>query len=145
MHFAYSFILRAINREHEKLANYPYQGISKEESEKTSELMREFLDQSVKSCEEPFSEQNFFKEITEREFIEQVKPQFHNITKILDCVPCEKCRLHGKLQFTGLSAVMKIMFGHVQPYQLSRNEIVGLVNLMIKLSNSLEWYKSILR
>lgn len=59
-------------------------------------------------------------------------------------MPCEKCRLHGKLQFTGLSAVMKIMFGEIQPYTLSRNEIVGLINLMAKLSNSLEWYRSIL-
>ena len=35
------------------------------------------------------------------------------------------------------------MFGHVEPYTLSRNEIVGLINLMIKLSNSLEWYSQI--
>lgn len=42
-----------------------------------------------------------------------------------------------------MSAALKIMFGHVQPYTLSRNEIVALLNLMIKLSNSLSWYNSI--
>jgi len=36
------------------------------------------------------------------------------------------------------------MFGHVEPYTLSRNEIVGLINLMIKLSNSLSWYEQII-
>lgn len=145
MHFAYSFVLRAINREAEKLMSYKYSGIDEAETERTRALMHSFLDSSTRYCEEPFKERDFFQTISEQEFIAQVKPQFQNITRILDCVPCEKCRLHGKLQFTGLSAVMKIMFGEIQPYTLSRNEIVGLINLMAKLSNSLEWYQSILK
>lgn len=44
------------------------------------------------------------------------------------------------MQFTGLTAVMKIMFGKGQEALLTRNEIVGLINLTGKLSNSLKWY-----
>ena len=124
--------------------NYKYTGISDSETEETRKIVSEFLDNAIKYCEEPFKEQSFFQKIHEQQFVEQIQPHFYNITKILDCVPCEKCRLHGKLQFTGLSAVMKIMFGHSQAYSISRNEIVGLFNLMAKLSNSIEWYKSIL-
>lgn len=35
----------------------------------------------------------------EREF----KSHFRNISRIMDCVGCEKCRLWGKLQITGTS------------------------------------------
>ena len=53
---------------------------------------------------------------------------------------CERCKLYGKLQFTGLTAVMKIMFGEGPSSALTRNEMVGLVNLLGKLSDSLKWY-----
>jgi len=30
----------------------------------------------------------------------------------MDCVDCEKCRLWGKLQITGLGTALKILFNH---------------------------------
>lgn len=38
------------------------------------------------------------------------RDKYRNISRILDCVGCEKCRLWGKLQFLGLGTAMKIMF-----------------------------------
>jgi hypothetical protein len=35
---------------------------------------------------------------------------------------------------------MKIMFGKGNESSLTRNEMVGLINLMAKLSNSIKWY-----
>ena len=78
--------------------------------------------------------------MSEQQFINKIKPVFYNITRILDCVTCEKCTLHGKLQFTGMTAVMKIMFGLGNESNLTRNEMVGLINLLAKLSNSIKWY-----
>eukprot|EP00181_Compsopogon_caeruleus_P003444 CAMPEP_0184678068 /NCGR_PEP_ID=MMETSP0312-20130426/704_1 /TAXON_ID=31354 /ORGANISM="Compsopogon coeruleus, Strain SAG 36.94" /LENGTH=448 /DNA_ID=CAMNT_0027126425 /DNA_START=1455 /DNA_END=2801 /DNA_ORIENTATION=- len=59
---------------------------------------------------------------------------FRNISSIMDCVGCEKCRLWGKLQFLGLGTALKVLFSD-QP-DLQRNEIVALVNLAAKLSRS---------
>ncbi|CAI2383093.1 unnamed protein product [Moneuplotes crassus] len=95
--------------------------------------MGSLIQDSIKICENPFKEDNFLTQWTKDQFISTIKPVFYNITKIIDCIPCEKCKLYGKLQFTGLIAVMKIMFGQVQESRLSRKEMVGLINLMAKL------------
>lgn len=66
MHFVYSFVLRAINREFEKLSTYNYAGFNEEETRQTKQLMQEFLSNSVKYCEEPFKEKDFFHTLTEQ-------------------------------------------------------------------------------
>ena len=68
---------------------------------------------------------------------------FYNITEILNCVTCERCRLHGKLQFAGVGAAIKLILNNEEP-DLSRNEIIALINLLIKLSNSIAHYQEML-
>jgi ERO1-like protein alpha len=36
--------------------------------------------------------------------------QLRNISRIVDCVECEKCRLHGKMKLVSLQIVLKVMF-----------------------------------
>jgi hypothetical protein len=38
---------------------------------------------------------------------EEFKEKFRNISKIMDCVGCDKCRLWGKLQVSGLTSVSR--------------------------------------
>ena len=40
----------------------------------------------------------------------EFKDRFRNVSRIMDCVGCDKCRLWGKVQITGLAAAMKILF-----------------------------------
>ncbi|XP_062014511.1 endoplasmic reticulum oxidoreductin-1-like [Rosa rugosa] len=62
----------------------------------------------------------------------------------MDCVGCEKCWLWGKLQVLGLGTALKILFSvdgknnQDQPLQLQRNEVIALVNLLNRLSESVE-------
>ncbi len=59
----------------------------------------------------------------------------------MDCVVCEKCRLWGKLQISGLGTALKILFSYrdsTKDYELSRTEVVALINGFGRLSNSLE-------
>lgn len=35
---------------------------------------------------------------------------FRNVTRIMDCVGCDKCRLWGKVQTTGIATALKILF-----------------------------------
>lgn len=37
------------------------------------------------------------------EVLDQFKTRFRNVSRIMDCVGCEKCRLWGKLQIMGMS------------------------------------------
>jgi hypothetical protein len=52
--------------------------------------------------------------------MKDIKTKFHNISKILDCVSCEKCRLNGKVQIKGLGTAMKVLFS--QPKSLIPNQ-----------------------
>jgi len=55
---------------------------------------------------------------------------FRNISRIMDCVGCDKCKLWGKLQTTGVGTALKILFSpnvHKHGF-LSRGEIVALFN-----------------
>ena len=58
----------------------------------------------------------------------------------MNCVSCEKCRLWGKLQTLGLGTALKILFSYGNnpaEYELSRNELVALINGLARLSESI--------
>uniref|UniRef100_A0A8C1XQP2 ERO1-like protein alpha n=1 Tax=Cyprinus carpio TaxID=7962 RepID=A0A8C1XQP2_CYPCA len=90
---------------------------------------------------------------------EDFKLTFKNISRIMDCVECFKCRLWGKLQTQGLGTALKILFSERQieampntsntnpSFQLSRQEIVSLFNAFGRISTSvreLENFRSLL-
>lgn len=41
---------------------------------------------------------------------QEFKDHFRNVTRIMDCVGCDKCRLWGKVQTTGVATAMKVLF-----------------------------------
>lgn len=65
---------------------------------------------------------------------------FRAITRAMDCVGCEKCKLWGKLQVLGMATALKVNFHESEGGELSldRNEMVALVNFLGRLSSSLE-------
>lgn len=69
----------------------------------------------------------------------EFKSHFRNISQIMDCVGCDKCRLWGKLQITGLGTALKLLFSAEQDEKLvlSRGEVVTFVNTLHRLSESL--------
>jgi hypothetical protein len=74
-----------------------------------------------------------------QKLLSQFRGKFRNISRIMDCVGCEKCRMWGKLQFLGLGTAMKVLFDEgegEESAQLTRNEAVALVNVLHRLSIS---------
>uniref|UniRef100_A0A668ALY4 ERO1-like protein alpha n=1 Tax=Myripristis murdjan TaxID=586833 RepID=A0A668ALY4_9TELE len=81
---------------------------------------------------------------------EDIRLSFLNISKIMDCVGCFKCRLWGKLQTQGLGTALKVLFSERQiealpksrtgwpTFQLSRQEIVALLNAFGRVSTSIK-------
>jgi len=74
---------------------------------------------------------------------EEFRLHFRNVSTIMDCVGCDKCRLWGKLQIQGLGTALKILFSNKaqtngynellnnvnkHKLQLQRSEIVALFN-----------------
>ncbi|KZV73287.1 endoplasmic oxidoreductin [Peniophora sp. CONT] len=76
---------------------------------------------------------------------EEFKQHFRNVTRIMDCVGCDKCRLWGKVQTTGVATALKVLFEmdekaldpRLNANLLSRTEVVALLNTLHRFSESL--------
>nr|XP_039259510.1 ERO1-like protein beta [Styela clava] len=87
-----------------------------------------------------FDEGILFQDKNSKGLKREFRERFRNITRIIDCVTCEKCRLWGKLQTQGLGTALKILFtsyDKLDKFHLRRQEIVSLVNAFARLSNSI--------
>lgn len=72
---------------------------------------------------------------------EDFRNRFRNVSRLMDCVGCDKCRLWGKLQTAGYGTALKILFeldnnSDDVPY-LQRTELVALFNTYARISSSL--------
>eukprot|EP01055_Gregarina_sp_Pseudo9_P000211 Gregarina_sp_Pseudo_9__210@NODE_1137_length_1848_cov_97_808734_g1064_i0_p1_GENE_NODE_1137_length_1848_cov_97_808734_g1064_i0NODE_1137_length_1848_cov_97_808734_g1064_i0_p1_ORF_typecomplete_len576_score201_94ERO1/PF04137_15/3e81CbtA/PF09490_10/17CbtA/PF09490_10/3_3_NODE_1137_length_1848_cov_97_808734_g1064_i0491728 len=56
--------------------------------------------------------------------------QFTNISRIFDCIECEKCRLHGKVKLAALQVAVKAGSNAAPVRSLERNEITALLNAL---------------
>ena len=94
---------------------------------------------AAKTCNSLFDETQMFLG-TSQHLKHEFKEHFRNISRIMDCVGCYKCRLWGKLQVHGIGTALKMLFSEqatTTPLTLSRNEIVALVNVLGSLSRSI--------
>lgn len=113
-----------------------------------------------------FNESSMFNGGAQATLKREFREHFLNITRIMDCVGCDKCKLWGKLQIQGLGTALKILFSsqwevpnadppqgrlplrHREHKRLQRTEIVALFNAFARLSNSireLENFRNMLR
>lgn len=83
-----------------------------------------------------FEKSNPESEFLRREF----RDRFRNVSRIMDCVGCDKCRLWGKLQVNGLGTALKILFegsNLKEDRLLQRSELVALINTVHRTSESI--------
>ena len=77
---------------------------------------------------------------------EEFKAHFRNVSRIMDCVGCDKCRLWGKVQTMGVATALKVLFEMdekaLNPRKntnlLQRSEVVALFNTLHRFSESLQ-------
>lgn len=138
-----ALILRAVAKVAPSLdpAVFEYKTGNAEQDRETALRVRALLAHPVlvRGCEElVFDEKDMFVAHA-RDRLPEFRGAFRNISMIMDCVGCEKCRLWGKLQFLGLGTALRILFTQNDERRLKRNEVIALVNLLHKLLSSVEW------
>uniref|UniRef100_A0A3P9MEJ4 Endoplasmic reticulum oxidoreductase beta n=1 Tax=Oryzias latipes TaxID=8090 RepID=A0A3P9MEJ4_ORYLA len=151
LYFLYLIELRALY----KVAPYferaivnLYTGNAEEDGETKELLLRIFNE--IKTFPMHFDEKSMFAghKIEAKTLKEEFRLHFKNISRIMDCVGCSKCRLWGKLQTQGLGTALKILFSEKEiqnlpehspskGFQLTRHEIVALINAFARLSTSI--------
>ncbi|XP_043700679.1 endoplasmic reticulum oxidoreductin-1-like isoform X1 [Telopea speciosissima] len=146
LYFTFLFVLRAVTKAADYLEQAEYDTGNPSEDLKTQSLMKQLLynPKLRAACPLPFDEAKLWQGQSGPELKQQIQKQFRNISALMDCVGCEKCRLWGKLQVLGLGTALKILFSvdgenqTNQPLQLQRNEVIALVNLLNRLSESVK-------
>ncbi|MBN3290934.1 ERO1A protein, partial [Polypterus senegalus] len=155
LYFLYLIELRALSKVlpfFERTSFQLYTGNAIRDKENKNRLLK-ILD-LIKSFPLHFDENSLFTgdQKEAQKLKDDFKHHFRNISRIMDCVGCFKCRLWGKLQTQGLGTALKILFSEKQieampdlefpdspsSFQLSRQEIVALFNAFGRISTSIK-------
>lgn len=83
----------------------------------------------------------FNPETTDPELKNEFRQRFRNVSAIMDCVGCDRCRMWGKLQTMGYGTALKVLFDLEDPniqhlIKFRRIELVALFNTFDRLSKS---------
>ncbi|KAG0285947.1 hypothetical protein BGZ96_009882 [Linnemannia gamsii] len=141
--FDYSILVRAVTKLSGYLRDYEFCTGNPEEDANVKAMVDKLIEVSNKSPA-IFDEKAMFVGPGAQALKLEFRDHFRNITKIMDCVGCEKCRLWGKVQTSGLGTALKILFSyndeHLNPIKhpnlLQRTEIVALFNTLNRVSES---------
>ncbi|KAK3885301.1 hypothetical protein Pcinc_010466 [Petrolisthes cinctipes] len=150
LYFLYLLELRALAKAVPYLESLTYYTGNEEKDRDVRNAVKDLLS-VVKSFPKHFDESSMFSSglMQAATLKEEFRGHFRNISRIMDCVGCDKCRLWGKLQVTGLGTALKILFSgnfdqqlslsavRETKFQLSREEIVALFNGFGRLSSSI--------
>ena len=164
LHFSFVVLLRALRKAAPALTEMNLRlGQDAAEDDKTEALMRRLLDTHIlSSCSSvfgAFDESMLFRaaaaDMAAKDtpgtvdgggaiapvpsIKSQFKQVFHNISEVMDCISCQKCKLHGKLQVLGLGTALKVLLlpEHMHANALKRSEVVALVNTVAKFSHAI--------
>ncbi|XP_012264787.1 ero1-like protein [Athalia rosae] len=161
LYFIYLLELRALAKAAPYLQRGEYYTGNDEDDQDTRLAVNDFLN-IVKSFPVHFNESVMFNGGSEAKVLkEEFRQHFRNISRIMDCVGCDKCKLWGKLQIHGLGTALKILFSgrfdqwestlddiNKKQFYLERSEIVALINAFGRLSDSvfqLEIFRRMMR
>lgn len=140
LYFNYALLLRAVTKLRTYLKNYTFcSGDPSQDASTKSKILA--LADSVSARPKIFDESIMFQG-PEGGLKEDFRNRFRNVSRLMDCVGCDKCRLWGKLQTVGYGTALKVLFefdeeknGENPP--LRRTELVALVNTLDRVSCSL--------
>lgn len=145
LYFNYAFVLRAVGKLRDYVQDYTFCTGDPEQDALTKRMITTLAD-VVPEGPKIFDESVMFQDNTLSgiELKEDFRNRFRNVSRIMDCVGCDKCRLWGKLQTNGFGTALKVLFefgngnvGDEKPL-LRRTELVALINTLDKISSALK-------
>ncbi|KAJ3972099.1 endoplasmic reticulum Oxidoreductin 1-domain-containing protein [Lentinula raphanica] len=147
IYFNAVLLLRAVSRMTPYLTQYDYfQGVSQEQIGEAKRNLEKVVDIARQAGR--FDESRMFSGLDAISLREDFKAHFRNVSRIMDCIECDQCRLWGKVQTAGLATAMKILFelnDNVFNFALNsssetvvqRSELAALFNTLNRFSESI--------
>ncbi|RKF72739.1 Endoplasmic reticulum oxidoreductin-1 [Golovinomyces cichoracearum] len=146
LYFNYAIVMRAIIKLGPYLSEYAYCSDDATQNSITK-IKVQSLVEKASAMPQLFDESVMFVNEDGPSLKEDFRRRFRNISRIMDCVGCDKCRLWGKLQTAGYGAALKVLFeSGINPKdlpKLRRTEIVALFNTFARISSSMEAIKEL--
>lgn len=147
LYFNFAFVSRAVSKLKDYVQDYTFCTGDPQEDQRTKQMIIKLADQ-LPAGEEIFDESVMFQDNfpiqTGISLKEDFRNRFRNVSRIMDCVGCDKCRLWGKLQTAGFGTALKVLFefgdddaSKPKP-TLHRTELVALINTLDKISHALK-------
>ncbi|KAH7027434.1 oxidoreductin [Microdochium trichocladiopsis] len=141
LYFNYALVTRAIAKLGPQLSSYTFcTGDPDQDAATKANVLA--VTQGAASVPEIFDESLMFKNGEGPSLKEDFRNRFRNVSRIMDCVGCDKCRLWGKIQTNGYGTALKVLFefdnDSKEIPQLKRTELVALFNTYGRLSHSME-------
>ncbi|KAI1353393.1 endoplasmic oxidoreductin [Xylaria sp. FL0043] len=144
LYFNYALVTRAVAKLGPYLQGYTFcTGDPDQDAATKAKVLA--VTQAASSVPQIFDESLMFKNGEGPSLKEDFRNRFRNVSRIMDCVGCDKCRLWGKLQTSGYGTALKVLFetdndsGEVP--ELKRTELVALFNTYARLSSSVRAHR----
>ncbi|KAL8971761.1 MAG: hypothetical protein Q9197_003114, partial [Variospora fuerteventurae] len=141
LYFNYALLLRAVTKLRTYLRNYTFcSGDPTQDLVTKTKILR--LADSAAAQPRIFDESIMFQDPHDAGLKEDFRNRFRNVSRLMDCVGCDKCRLWGKLQTVGYGTALKVLFEYDEDRNgenplLRRTELVALVNTLDRVARSL--------
>ncbi|EME79101.1 uncharacterized protein MYCFIDRAFT_156418 [Pseudocercospora fijiensis CIRAD86] len=145
LYFNFALVSRAVGKLRDYVQDYTFCTGDPEQDAKTKKMITK-LANAIPPGPMIFDESVMFQDQTPDgiSLKEDFRNRFRNVSRVMDCVGCDKCRLWGKVQTNGFGTALKVLFefGHEHEGQdkplLRRTELVALVNTLDKISSALK-------
>ena len=142
LYFNYAVLLRAVAKLRTYLRNYTF-CFGDPVQDASTKLKVLTLADGAATRPPIFDETTMFHDpVAGAELKEDFRHRFRNVSRLMDCVGCDKCRLWGKLQTVGYGTALKVLFEYDETKNgenphLKRTELVALINTLDRVSSSL--------
>ncbi|KAF2403925.1 endoplasmic oxidoreductin [Trichodelitschia bisporula] len=141
LYFNYALLVRAVGKLRNYWNDYTFCSADPIQNRHTKTLVKT-LSKVINSGDNVFDESVMFRSADAVGLKEDFRNRFRNVSRVMDCVGCDKCRLWGKLQTNGYGTALKVLFefDDESPEDnppLRRTELVALLNTLDRVSHSL--------
>ncbi|KAL2862052.1 ERO1-domain-containing protein [Aspergillus pseudodeflectus] len=146
LYFNYALVSRAVSKLRKHLEGYTYCISDPAQDQETKEKVS-LLTSTLAERPQIFDENVMFQDPSTIGLKEDFRNRFRNVSRLMDCVGCDKCRLWGKLQVNGYGTALKVLFEYDETKNgenppLRRTELVALVNTLARISHSIAAVRS---
>ncbi|PYH97790.1 endoplasmic oxidoreductin [Aspergillus ellipticus CBS 707.79] len=146
LYFNYALVSRAVAKLQKHLQNYSYCTSDPVQDAETRGKVSQ-LTATLSERRQIFDEHVMFQDPSAIGLKEDFRNRFRNVSRLMDCVGCDKCRLWGKLQVNGYGTALKVLFEYDETKNgenppLRRTELVALMNTLGRISHSVAAVRS---